>query len=354
MTRNRSTRPHCTVLATLLAAIAGAVPCVSFALDAEREDVKVFIDKLAQEHGFDKAFVRSILAQSESQQKILDAISRPAERTRPWHEYRDIFITPKRIDAGVVFMDEHAERLTRISGQTGVPVEIIVAIIGVETFYGRITGNYRVIDALATLGFDYPPRAKFFRGQLEELFVLAREEQLELAELVGSYAGAMGPPQFIPSSYRAYAVDGDGDGRRDLLGNWDDILMSVANYFVENGWRTGEPVTVPADPAQPMPVATGKNSLKMTETIASLEERGITFEANLDAAAPALLISMEGQAGVEYWVGFHNFYVITRYNRSAMYALAVFQLSEALSAAHTAESGIVGQPAAGEITHDPS
>jgi len=299
MIRNQSTQPHHYLFAIVLAAIVGASPCVSLALDADRDDVRVFIDELAKKYGFDKDYVRSMLAQSETKQKILDAISRPAERTRPWHEYRGIFITPKRIDAGVAFLDEHADRLARIAAQTGVPAEIIAAIIGVETYYGRISGDYRVIDALATLGFDYPPRAKFFRGQLVELFMLAREEQLELTDLVGSYAGAMGPPQFIPSSYRAYAVDGNGDGRRDLLSNWDDILMSVANYFIKNGWHTGEPITVRGISEKSFPVPTGKNSLKMTETVASLAKRGIIFDTDLDAAAPAQLISLEGETGME-------------------------------------------------------
>ena len=350
MTRNRLSELHRTLLA-LLAVLIGALPGTSFALDAERNDIRAFIDELAEKHNFDKSYVRSMLELSESKQKILDAISRPAEKTLTWHEYRDIFITPKRINAGLEFMDEHADRLDRIAALTGVPAEIIVAIIGVETFYGRITGNYRVLDALATLGFDYPPRAKFFRGQLAELFMLAREEQFELTDLVGSYAGAIGPPQFIPSSYRAYAVDGDGDGRRDLLSNWDDILMSVANYFVENGWHAGEPVTVPGTLAENSPVPIGANSLKMTETIASLEQRGIAFDADLDAASPALLISLEGKSGMEYWVGFHNFYVITRYNRSEMYALAVFQLSAALLAA---ESAVAAKNTDDEASHDPS
>ncbi len=338
MTRNRLNQPHHYLLAALLATIVGALPGVSLALDASRDDVRTFIDVLAKQHGFDKDYVRSMLTQSETKQKILDAISRPAERTRPWHEYRKIFITPKRIAAGAAFMNEHADRLERVAAQTGVPAEMIAAIIGVETFYGRLTGSYRVIDALATLGFDYPPRAKFFRGQLEELFMLAREERLELPDLVGSYAGAMGPPQFIPSSYRAYAVDGDGDGRRDLLNNWDDILMSVANYFVKNGWHTGEPIAVHGTSEKNFSVATGKNSLKLAETVASLKKRGIHFETDLVADTPAQLISLEGIAGPEYWVGFHNFYVITRYNRSAMYALAVFQLSDALLTAQTADN----------------
>lgn len=333
MTRTLFPRPRRMIAAAVLSTLATLLPSAASALDAERADVRAFIAELAGEHGFDKGYLRTTLGQTETQQAILDAISRPAERTRPWHEYREIFVTSKRIDAGVVFWDEHAARLARIADLTGVPAEIITAIIGVETFYGRITGRYRVIDALATLGFDYPPRATFFRGQLKELFVLAREEQLELTELVGSYAGAMGPPQFIPSSYRAYAVDGDGDGRRDLLGNWDDILMSVANYFVRNGWRAGEPVTVRGNADRDFSVPTGGNSLKLSETIGSLTKRGIAFDSPLEADAPAQLISLEGKDSREYWIGFHNFYVITRYNRSAMYALAVFQLAEALASA---------------------
>ncbi len=352
MTRNRSTPPRHILLTATLAVIASVLPCLSLAFDAERDDIKVFIDELAQKHGFDRDYVRTTLTQSESKQKILDAISRPAERALAWHEYRKIFITKKRIDAGIAFMDEQADRLTRISGQTGVPAEIIAAIIGVETYYGRITGNYRVVDALATLGFDYPPRAKFFRGQLKELFLLARDEKLELVDLHGSYAGAMGPPQFIPSSYRAYAVDGDGDGRRDLLSNWDDILMSVANYFIENGWRSGEPVAAPGKSSRDSGTPLGKNSLKITETLASLKQQGMTFDADLDADTPALLISLEGESGAEYWAGFHNFYVITRYNRSAMYALAVFQLSEALSANQGPD--VAGQPADSEKHRDSS
>jgi membrane-bound lytic murein transglycosylase B len=339
MTKNRSTQTRHNLLAGIVSALIGAMPAVSSAYDASREDVRLFIDELVRKHDFDTDYVQPMLAQSESKQRILDAISKPAERTLAWHEYRKIFITRKRIDAGIKFMEEHADRLARITEQTGVPAEIIAAIIGVETFYGRITGSYRVIDALATLGFDYPPRAKFFRGQLEELFMLAREEQFEITDLVGSYAGAMGPPQFIPSSYRAYAVDGDGDGRRDLLGNWDDIMMSVANYFNRHGWNTGEPVIVRGTSTEDLPVPTGGNSLKLTETVASLSERNIRFETDLDAEAPAQLFSLEGEAGPEYWIGFHNFYVITRYNHSAMYALAVFQLSDALSDARSATDG---------------
>ncbi|MGI9343675.1 MAG: lytic murein transglycosylase B [Gammaproteobacteria bacterium] len=331
MTRTH-VRPHNT-LPSLLAAISCALPVVALALDTGRTDVQVFVDELVEQHGFERPWLEATLRDGEKKQKILDAISRPAEKTLAWHEYRKIFVTPKRIDAGVEFWREHGERLDRIAADTGVPPEIMAAIVGVETYYGRLTGGFRVLDALATLGFDYPPRAKFFRGELKEFFLLTREEQLTMDDVVGSYAGAMGPPQFIPSSYRAYAVDGDGDGRRDLLGNWDDILASVANYFVEHGWRSGEPVAVRSVVDDPQRFPVGKNKLALKHTVGSLAAEGVHFETQLDESAPTQLFGFEGDDGDEYWVGFKNFYVITRYNRSAMYAMAVYQLADALATA---------------------
>jgi len=320
---------HVALLGAVLAMLA---PSLSSAIDTERADVQAFISEMVSKHDFDAETVRAVLQQGVSQPRILEAISRPAERTKPWHEYRAIFVTPKRINAGVVFMREHQDLLQKISEQTGVPVEIIVAIIGVETSYGRITGNFRVIDALATLAFDYPPRSKFFRSELEQFFLIAREEELELLDLMGSYAGAIGAPQFMPSSYRHYAVDGDGDGRRDLFSNWDDVFASVANYFAAHKWKPGEPVVVTGTTGDKIPPAV-QNTLKMKDTIASLTDRGIRFEVDLAPSAPAQLIQLDGVDGLEYWVGFHNFYVITRYNRSTMYALSVFQLSQSILAA---------------------
>ncbi|MFW2404863.1 MAG: lytic murein transglycosylase B [Gammaproteobacteria bacterium] len=329
------TRPHSALkIQICAAALLLALSFPGFALDTGRDDVNAFVNELVDEYQFDRTWLESTLGDGETKQKILEAMSRPAEKTLAWHEYRKIFVTPKRIDAGVKFWKEHGDRLARISAETGVPPEIMAAIVGVETYYGRLTGGYRVLDALATLGFDYPPRAKFFRGELKEFFLLTRDEQLELKDVMGSYAGAMGPPQFIPSSYRAYAVDGDGDGRRDLLGNWDDILASVANYFVEHGWRAGEPVAVPGkvdDPQGFPPV--GKNKLKLNETVESLAAKGVRFDTDLNSSAPTQLIGFDGDDGDEYWVGFKNFYVITRYNRSAMYAMAVYQLSAELAKA---------------------
>jgi len=319
-------------LCLIAAAGVAQLPSAALAFETGRADVEAFIGELSATHDFDSDYVRSVLTGLRSQQSILDAISRPAERVRPWHEYREIFLTPARISGGVRFMQEHAGRLARISAETGVPPEMITAIIGVETAYGTRTGSYRVVEALATLAFDYPPRSAFFRSELMHLFLLSREEGLPLAELKGSYAGAMGAPQFIASSYRAYAVDGDGDGRRDLFNSWDDILASVANYFVAHRWKAGEPVAAPADLGNPAARPEGPNGLSMEDTVAGLKAREVRFATSLDQSAPAQLIRLDGKAGDEYWVGFHNFYVITRYNRSVMYALAVQQLAEAIAA----------------------
>ena len=230
------------------------------------------------------------------------------------------------------FFREHEARLRKITAQTGVPAELIVAILGVETFYGTRTGSFRAVDALATLGFDYPPRSTFFRSELRQLFLLAREEQLDIGGLVGSYAGALGPPQFIPSSYRNFAVDGNGDGRRDLLRNWDDIMASIANYFVEHNWQPGQPIATRAEIARDAARPTGPTELVMKDTVGSLARQGVQFTTDLPVTAPALLVSLQGEEGDEYWVGFQNYFAITRYNRSTMYALAVFQLSEAIGA----------------------
>ncbi|MEN0045011.1 MAG: lytic murein transglycosylase, partial [Pseudomonadota bacterium] len=212
------------LIATLALLCAGTAS----AIDTDRDDVRAFIDEMVEQHGFERAELVVLLGEAEVQEGILEAMRRPAERTKPWHEYRDIFIQPKRVKAGVAFWAEHADAIERISADTGVPAEILVGIIGVETYYGRITGKHRVLDALVTLGFDYPPRANFFRKELGQFLQLAREEDIDPRTALGSYAGAMGAPQFIPSSYRAYADDGDGDGRKDLFNNWDDVLASVA------------------------------------------------------------------------------------------------------------------------------
>jgi membrane-bound lytic murein transglycosylase B len=321
-------------IAALIAVLAATLlaPAPARSLDAGRPDVQAFISELVQKDGFQQPYVTAVFGGIESKQSILDAMSRPAEKVKPWSEYREIFITPRRISAGVDFFREHEARLRQISASTGVPAEVIAAILGVETYYGTRTGSFRAVDALATLAFDYPPRSAFFRSELRQLFLLAREEQLDIGALTGSYAGALGPPQFIPSSYRNFAVDGSGDGRRDLLQNWDDIMASIANYFVKHNWQPGQPIATRAEFARDAPRPTGPTELVLKDTVGSLARQGVQFTTDLPATAPAILVTLKGEDGDEYWVGFQNYYAITRYNRSTMYALAVLQLSEAIAA----------------------
>jgi membrane-bound lytic murein transglycosylase B len=303
------------------------------ALDLERADVREFIERVQHEQQLDPDTLISILGLARIQPQIIEAISRPAERVRPWHEYRKIFMTEERISAGAEFWAAHQERIEQVAADTGVPPEILVGIIGVETFYGRIIGRYRVLDALATLAFEYPPRSTFFARELEQFLMLVREQGFEIETPVGSYAGAMGLPQFIPSSYRAYAVDGDGDGRIDLWNSIDDILASVANYFKVHGWRPGEPVVAPAVAGDRDPSGLAQQGLSADITVGTLWTAGVGLAgpAPHDPDAPAGLFVLEHEEGPRYWAGFHNLYVITRYNRSLMYALAVHQLGAAIS-----------------------
>jgi membrane-bound lytic murein transglycosylase B len=292
------------------------------------EDKAVFAAEVSQQHGVASAKVDSLLAQARYQQSIIDAITRPAE-AKPWKAYRPIFLTPARIGDGRAFLARHREALTQVEAETGVPAEMIVAILGVETSYGRITGSYRVLDALYTLAFHYPKRAPFFRAELMNLFPLMQEEGLDLTAIKGSYAGAMGWGQFMPSSYRAYAKDGDGDGRRDLFGSLPDVFASVANYFVAHGWQRGEPVALPAVRA---PDATSfiPETLEAKYSLTELAEKGYRPRAAVGHAAAATLLTLDGAQGEEHWITFKNFYVISRYNRSPLYSLAVLQLSQAI------------------------
>ena len=303
----------------------------ALAIDTGRPEVQQFIDKMVNEHSYDRDKLESVLSEAESKESILEAISRPAERTLEWHEYRDIFLKRERIEAGAAFWKEHEADLERISDETGVSIEMLVGIIGVETYYGRITGNYRVLDALSTLAFDYPPRSRFFTSELEQFLLLVREEGMEATDATGSYAGAMGRPQFMPSSYRAYAVDSTDDGKRDIWSNWADVIGSVANYFVRHGWQSGKPVVSSATLSAQWQGETPENQLKADETVTSLSHQGVMFSTELAGDEKAQLLTLVGDDGEEYWVGFHNFFVITRYNRSVMYALAVHQLGQEIA-----------------------
>ncbi len=322
---------YCSLLRKCFLIVALVANGSSLAMDTERADISAFIDRMVEEHSYDREKLVAMFSDAESKESILEAISRPAEKTFEWHEYRNIFLKPERIEAGAAFWKEHRESLEKISAETGVSVEILVGIIGVETYFGRITGNFRVLDALATLAFDYPPRAKFFIRELEEFLLLVREEGMEVADATGSYAGAMGRPQFMPSSYREYAVDSTADGKRDIWSNWTDVIGSVANYFVRHGWIEGEPVVTQATLGEQWRGETPANILKAEETVTSLSHQGVMFSTELAGDAESQLLTLLGTDGKEYWVAFHNFFVITRYNRSVMYALAVHQLGEQIA-----------------------
>ncbi|HEY7642079.1 MAG TPA: lytic murein transglycosylase B [Steroidobacteraceae bacterium] len=303
------------------------IPAAS-AVDVTRPEVRAFIEETSRTLGFPRRQLESLLAQAETKQPILDAISRPAERVVPWYEYRERFLTEKRILQGTDFWIAHGEALRRIPDPN--VAASVVGILGVETSFGRITGRYRVIDALATLAFDYPPRSDFFRGELQQFLLLAREESVDPKTALGSYAGAMGAPQFISSSYRNYAIDGDGNGKRDLWNSWDDVIGSVANYLLAYGWREGEPVVVAATLPGDDVSRFDTSKVELNETVQSLRDKGVRFETSLPADAPALLVVAQGKDGPVYRVGFTNFYVITRYNRSPMYAMAVHDLGDAV------------------------
>jgi membrane-bound lytic murein transglycosylase B len=249
----------------------------------------------------------------------------------PWWEYRDHFLTAERISEGTGFWLDHKNSLEQISAQYQVPSEYLVAILGVETRYGRQTGRYRVLDALATLAFDYPPRHSYFRSELEQFLLLAKENQLDPLTATGSYAGAMGAPQFMPSSYRRYAVDANTDQRRDLWGDWDDILASVANYLREHGWTAGGPVLAETRLEPDPSFQIEPHNLELDQTVESLAAHGVKVEMSVPADTAVVLISAEQRDGPAYRVGFHNFYVITRYNASARYAMAVYELAQAVA-----------------------
>ncbi|MEL7450491.1 MAG: lytic murein transglycosylase B [Pseudomonadota bacterium] len=320
------------IAAGAVLAFASAAPAIGATADKPFESRDGFAARMHTEHGLDEAWVTELLGQAKRKQSILDAISRPAERVKPWHEYRKIFLNEKRIAGGVAFWREHRETLDRVSAEAGVDARIIVAILGIETLYGERTGSYRVLDALSTLAFDYPPRSKFFTSELEQFLLLSREESVDPLSATGSYAGAMGAPQFISSSYRAYAVDSSGDGKRDLWNSWEDVIGSVANYLRVHGWEYRAPVAVLADTDGAPPSNLVSNKLKINHDAGTLRAAGVGVDPRIPDKAETMLFDVEAKDGLEYWVGFGNFYAITRYNRSRMYALAAHQLADEIAA----------------------
>lgn len=296
-----------------------------------------FAERAAADYGLDPSAVQDLLAGAEFQQRVADLIARPAE-AKPWYEYRPIFMTDQRVEEGLDFWRANEALIEEVAARYAVDPQVIVAIIGVETFYGRITGTFRVLDALTTLAFHYPSdrtrdRTGFFSKELMEYIVLGGEEDLPLPEVTGSYAGAMGMGQFMPSSYRAYAVDFDDDGRRDLWRSTPDVVGSVANYLHVHGWEAGGPVAreVILEPGAE-PAAVEQSGFKPHRTVLAFHEDGFRSSPDLKPDREASLVSLETEDGMRHWLGFQNFYVITRYNRSPMYAMVVYQLSEALRA----------------------
>ena len=291
-----------------------------------------FIDEMVVEHKFDKAALKVLFAKAEKKQSILTAIARPAEKTKAWFEYRKIFVTQKRIQQGVEFWSKNAKTLERAELEFGVPAAIIVSIIGVETRYGRNVGSYRVVDALSTLAFDYPKRSTFFRKELKQFLLLSREQNRQPLELIGSYAGAMGFGQFMPSSYRHYSVDFDGDGFNDIWENRQDAIGSVANYFKQHGWKKDAPITERVNIKGSIDKALEDNVINFTgkpvASIAELQTMGFESTVALPPVSKATVLALEQKGGLEYWLALDNFYVITRYNHSQLYAMSVYQLSE--------------------------
>ncbi len=291
-----------------------------------------FIDELGVDEGYDRNQLQRWFARARVQQDVLKAFARPTTAL-PWHAFRASHVTEARIRGGVAYWQQHAVTLARASTEYSVPEELIVATIGIESFYGRRTGTSRIFDSLFTLAFHYPRRAAFFRGELKEYLLMARELGFDPLQAKGSYAGALGVPQFLPSSFRRYAIDFDSDGRRDLW-NHADAIGSVANYYRHFGWRTGEPVLAAIEGQAEAPSDEFRQLLERGiqphTTVGAISRAGGAPAYVLADDLPAAVFGAETEAGARYWMGFNNFYVITRYNRSVNYALAVHELAQEL------------------------
>jgi len=304
----------------------------------DTSSVRSFIIHMHENHGFEADALTRTFSHVNRIDRIIELIAKPAEKVKPWHEYRALFITDKRIRDGAAFWRANEAAVLRAAETYGVAPEVIVAIIGVETSYGANVGSYRVIDALSTLAFHYPgndtARASFFRTQLEQFLLMARDDHLDPLSLTGSYAGAMGMPQFMPDSYRRLAVDFDGDGARNIWNDPDDAIGSVANYLHEHGWRRAGAVTTKARVGGANPAAFLKTTIKPSFRLADFTAAGILPVRSGNPDDETALFELEGTRGNEYWIGYTNFYVISRYNPRVKYAMAVAQLSEEIRKLH--------------------
>lgn len=310
---------------SLLFLFGSCLPAFALSLE-DYPQAAAFIDNMSRQHGIDPAQLTTILSEAEIKGNILAAMERPAE-AKPWYQYRTIFLTERRIGKGAQFLRKYQALLDQAELTYGVPPHIITAILGVETFYGTRTGSFRVLDALSTLAFAYPKRSRFFSKELEHFFLLSRQEQIDPRQPRGSYAGAMGWPQFMPSSYRHYAADFDRDGKRDIWDNPADVIASVANYLARHGWQRGQPV------ATRLPdtfSSLANRDLQAKFSLSSLKDRGLKLAGDYPPTLKGNVLQLEGKSDPEYWLAFTNFYVITRYNHSPLYAMAVHQLGEAI------------------------
>ena len=301
--------------------IAGASPT--------RPEIKAFIDEMVTEHGFSRPNLEGIFNKVQFQPSIINLISTPSSAI-PWSQYRSRFVNPQRIKNGVSFWNRYANILERANKEYGIPEEVIVAIIGVETSYGASIGKHRVIDALATLAFDFPRRGEFFRSELIQYLLLAKEQNFDLLNIRGSYAGAIGIPQFMPGSYRKFAVDFDGDGKVDLASSAADAIGSVANYLKQYGWEIGGPIVVQSSVKADHLQEILQSGIEPKHTIKQLQEMSILPMRQFENERLAALIELKDNENFQYWLGFKNFYVITRYNRSSFYAMSVHHLAEAI------------------------
>ncbi|NOZ11903.1 MAG: lytic murein transglycosylase B [Gammaproteobacteria bacterium] len=322
MSLNRSAATTCVTLY-----LGMLFPVVANAIAIERiPELKKFVDFMVVKHGMERTEIERVLKRARIRKDIVSAVKRPAERD-PWYKYRRNFVSNKHAGNGVLFWKKHRTILDRAYRIYGVPPEIVVAILGIETRYGKSTGKYPVIDALVTLGLKSPQRKAFFMRELEQFFLLSREEGLDPLAMTGSYAGAMGVPQFISSSYRRYAVDFDGDNRRDLLANKADIIGSVANYFYQHGWKQGDRIISPVSIGRSM-LSVKEHDMVPSYTVAQLKKQGVVLTEKLSDNRKVSLIKLQMESGVAYNLGFYNFYVITRYNHNIRYAMAVYELSQ--------------------------